>query len=164
MHFALFYGRYIIFGYRLITSGAINVLYSSFGCQRIYISCSTYHHSHSDSSLSWHYRIPTFIMGLVAFSIIYFIKKYRPNFPSGLLSIVITSIAVVVFQLHDRGIAIVGIIPKGLPLLNVPFSDFYTISSLIGPSVVIALVSFADAATPNGYAAIAAQRTLQYLI
>ena len=89
-------------------------------------------------------HIPTFVMGLAAFSIIYFIKKYRPNFPSGLLAIVITSIAVFAFQLHDRQIAIVGMIPKGLPFLNVPFSDFYTISSLIGPSVVIALVSFAE--------------------
>lgn len=89
-------------------------------------------------------HIPTLVMGLVAFSIIYFIKKYRPNFPSGLLAIVITSFAVVAFQLQDRGIAIVGMIPKGLPLLNVPFSDFNTISSLIGPTVVIALVNFAE--------------------
>ncbi len=89
-------------------------------------------------------HIPTFVMGLAAFSIIYSIKKYRPNFPSGLLAIVITSIAVFAFQLHDRQIAVVGMIPKGLPFLNVPFSDFYTISSLIGPSVVIALVSFAE--------------------
>ena len=89
-------------------------------------------------------HIPTFVMGLAAFSIIYFIKKYRPNFPSGLLAIVITSIAVFAFQLHDRQIAIVGMIPKGLPFLNVPFSDFHTISSLIGPSVVIAFVSFAE--------------------
>ena len=89
-------------------------------------------------------HIPTFVMGLAAFSIIYFIKKYRPNFPSGLLAIVITSIVVFAFQLHDRQIAVVGMIPKGLPFLNVPFSDFYTISSLIGPSVVIAFVSFAE--------------------
>ena len=89
-------------------------------------------------------HIPTFVMGLAAFSIIYSIKKYRPNFPSGLLAIVITSIVVFAFQLHDRQIAVVGMIPKGLPFLNVPFSDFYTISSLIGPSVVIALVSFAE--------------------
>ena len=89
-------------------------------------------------------HIPTFVMGLAAFSIIYSIKKYRPNFPSGLLAIVITSIVVFAFQLHDRQIAVVGMIPKGLPFLNVPFSDFHTISSLIGPSVVIALVSFAE--------------------
>lgn len=88
-------------------------------------------------------HIPTFAVGLVAFGIIYGIEKYRPNFPGALLALIVTSGALAVFQLHEYGIAILGKIPKGLPHLHVPSLDFQTISSLLGPAVVIALVSFA---------------------
>lgn len=89
-------------------------------------------------------HIPTLAVGLVAFGIIYNIKKYRPNFPSGLLALVVTTCALVAFQLHENGIAIVGKIPSGLPHLHMPSFDFQTISSLLGPAVVISLVSFAE--------------------
>jgi SulP family sulfate permease len=89
-------------------------------------------------------HLPTLLLGLLAFGIIYFLKRYRPNFPAGLMGLVITTGLVVVFQMHQNGIAIVGESPKGLPSLHVPIFDFETISSLIGPAVVIALVSFAE--------------------
>lgn len=89
-------------------------------------------------------HIPTFLLGLMAFGIIYGIKRYRPNFPSGLIGLVLTTVLVVVFQLHQKGIAVIGESPSGLPHFNVPHFDFQIISSLIGPAVVIALVSFAE--------------------
>lgn len=89
-------------------------------------------------------HMPTLVVGLVAFGIIYNIKKYRPNFPAGLLALVVTTCALVVFQLHENGIVIVGKIPSGLPHLHMLSFDYQTISSLIGPAVVIALVSFAE--------------------
>ncbi len=89
-------------------------------------------------------HIPTFLLGLLAFGIIYLLKRYRPNFPAGLMGLVVTTGLVVVFQMHQNGIAVVGESPKGLPNLHVPIFDFETISSLIGPAVVIALVSFAE--------------------
>ncbi len=89
-------------------------------------------------------HILTFAVGFVAFAIIYGIKRYRPNFPAGLIALVLCSVAVALFQLQEHGVAIVGKTPKGLPNLHVPLMDFNTISSLIGPAVVIALVSFAE--------------------
>jgi len=89
-------------------------------------------------------HIFTFAVGFVAFAIIYGLKKYRPNFPAGLVALILTSVAVALFQLNEQGVAIVGKTPKGLPHLHLPLMDFDTISSLIGPAVVIALVSFAE--------------------
>ncbi len=89
-------------------------------------------------------HIMTFAVGFVAFAIIYGIKRYRPNFPAGLIALVLCSVAVALFQLQEHGVAIVGKTPKGLPNLHVPLMAFNTISSLIGPAVVIALVSFAE--------------------
>ncbi len=89
-------------------------------------------------------HILTFAVGVVAFSIIYIMKRYKPNLPAGIVALVSTSVAVVLFQLNEHGVAVVGKIPMGLPGLHVPLMDFHTISSLIGPAVVIALVSFAE--------------------
>lgn len=89
-------------------------------------------------------HVPTLVVGLTAFTMIYGIKRYRPNFPAGLMALALTSCAALLFQLNETGVAIVGKIPDGLPSLQLPFMDFQTMSSLIGPAVVIALVSFAE--------------------
>ena len=86
----------------------------------------------------------TFVLGLAAFVIIYGIKKVRPTYPAGLIALVLTSLTVILLKLQDYGIVIVGDIPGGLPHLHVPPFDFTIVSSLIGPTVVIALVSFAE--------------------
>lgn len=89
-------------------------------------------------------HIPTFVVGLLAFVIIFGVQKIRANLPAGLIAIVGATIVITVFELHLKGIAIIGAIPRGLPHLIVPPLDFDTISSLLGPAVVIALASFAE--------------------
>ena len=87
---------------------------------------------------------PTAAVGLLSFGMIYSIKKYRKNWPAGLIVLVIISGLLAVFELHEKGIAIVGKIPGGMPRLHVPLPDAEIISSLLGPAVVMALVSFAE--------------------
>ena len=89
-------------------------------------------------------HIPTSIIGLVVLLTIFGVQKYRKNLPSGLIALVFVTIPVVVFELHLSGVAIVGPIPKGLPHPVIPPFDFETINALLGPAVVIALVSFAE--------------------
>lgn len=88
--------------------------------------------------------ISTFVVGLLALGIIFVVQKIRTNLPAGLIAIVGATIVITVFELHLKGVAIIGAIPGGLPHLIVPPLDFDTISSLLGPAVVIALVSFAE--------------------
>jgi SulP family sulfate permease len=87
---------------------------------------------------------PTALIGIFSFVVIYGLKRYRPHFPAGLLALVLTSLAIWWFELHESGIAIIGHIPGGLPAFRLPVLDFEIVSSLIGPAVVIALVSFAE--------------------
>jgi SulP family sulfate permease len=89
------------------------------------------------------YHIFTFVVGAAAFGIIHGIKKFRPHFPAGLLALVLTTTAVWLLQLQEKGVAIVGEIPSGLPHLILPPLDYETTVSLLGPAIVIALVSFA---------------------
>lgn len=87
---------------------------------------------------------PTAIVGAVSFAIIYGLKRVRPNFPAGLLALLLTTSTVWYFNLHESGIRIVGEFPGGLPRFQLPIFDMDIGFSLIGPAVVIALVSFAE--------------------
>jgi SulP family sulfate permease len=89
-------------------------------------------------------HIFTFVVGAVAFGIIHSIKKFRPHFPAGLLALVVTTGAVWLFQLQEKGVAIIGEIPSGLPHFLLPPLAYETSLSLLGPAIVIALVSFAE--------------------
>lgn len=87
---------------------------------------------------------PTALVGAFSFVVIYGLKRYRPHAPAGLLALVLTSLAIWLFDLQSLGIAVIGHVPQGLPGFQLPVLDVSIISSLIGPAVVIALVSFAE--------------------
>ena len=89
-------------------------------------------------------HIPTVIVGVVAFVIIYGVKYFKPAFPASIAALTVTTIATYLLRLDQKGVAIVGTIPEGLPVFHFPATDLQTVSSLIGPAVVIALVSFAE--------------------
>ncbi len=86
----------------------------------------------------------TMVIGLVAFAVIYGVKRIKPTFPASIAALVLTTLAVFFFKLDQSGVAIVGQIPSGLQTPNLHSLDIGLISSLIGPAVVIALVSFAE--------------------
>jgi sulfate permease, SulP family len=89
-------------------------------------------------------NITTLIVGVVTFCIIYGLQRYKKNWPAALIALVLITIGIVVFELHDTSIAIVGETPRGLPRFHVPMFNLKTVSTLIGPAIVISLVSFAE--------------------
>jgi SulP family sulfate permease len=89
-------------------------------------------------------HVPTLIVGLLAFAIILVARKYRATFPGGLVALVLTTVPLVLFEWHERGIALIGPTPAGLPHFQVPSLDFNTMSMLLGSAIVVALVSFAE--------------------
>jgi len=89
-------------------------------------------------------HLPTLLVGAFSFGIILGVRKYRKNLPAGLIALIATTVPLVLLELHETGIAIVGPSPKGLPGFHLPAVDFDTVSTLIGPAIVVALVSFAE--------------------
>ena len=87
---------------------------------------------------------PTLVVGMVAMGIIFGLKKWRATFPGALVALLTVTLAVVIFKLHTKGIAIIGQSPSGLPGFEMPPFQFDTMSRLVGPAVVLALVSFAE--------------------
>lgn len=90
------------------------------------------------------FHLFTFIIGLISIITIFGVKKYSRNLPGGLIAIVIASLVVWYIELHEKGVKIVGPTPSGLPDFHIPHLYFSTTSDLIGPAIVIALVSFAE--------------------
>lgn len=86
----------------------------------------------------------TLAMGLGALLIISTTKHFNRNLPAGLIALVTGTVVLVVFGLDQKGIAVIGEIPVGLPDFKPPHVTFELLSKLAGPTVVIALVSFAE--------------------
>lgn len=88
---------------------------------------------------------PTLILAAAVLIFLLVVQRRFPNAPGPLLAVLLATSAVYLFQLNERGIAVIGEIPAGLPSLKVPrgFSSqqlVYLLSSAIG----IALVGYSD--------------------
>jgi len=88
-------------------------------------------------------HLPTFIIGITAVLIIFFIRKIK-LIPAGLIALLAATIVTAVFKLDLIGVPVVGVIESGMPLPHIPSLNMNIISPLIGPAVVIALVSFVE--------------------
>ena len=86
----------------------------------------------------------TAVIGMFSFAVIYGLKRMNPNIPAGLIALALTGSVVYFFNLHEAGVVVVGRVPGGLPHPKLPLFDMDVGFSLIGPAVVIALVSFAE--------------------
>lgn len=89
-------------------------------------------------------HVPTVMLGLLALAIIVLLKKFLPKFPSALVALIVTTVAVMSLEFFSEGVAVVGAVPSGLPKLHAPEIEFEMLSLLFGSAVVIAMVSFAE--------------------
>jgi len=76
-----------------------------------------------------------------------FVFRLLPKIPEALLVSVLATIAVIWWNLGDRGLELVGLLPAGLPRPTMPHVGFYEILDLLPLSAGIALVSFVDTIT-----------------
>jgi len=95
----------------------------------------------SFSDWSW----PTLALGLASVVALVVAKKRLPRFPTALAVVVAATLLVWLFGLAERGVAIVGEVPAGLPGFSVPAVDTSILVSLIPAAATIALVSFMEA-------------------
>jgi len=90
-------------------------------------------------------HIPTLIIGTVSILLIIAVKKWNNKFPSALLAVAL-GIGLVYFnQLNEKGVAVVGLIPEGLPPFQVLSFEIETIKQLLPTALTLALVAFMEA-------------------
>jgi len=87
----------------------------------------------------------TLTVGLISLAIVLVLRAVAPRIPASLVAVLFGIVVVNLFDLGDKGVAIVGHIDSGLPSLGLPKdvqgSDYFT---LISASFGVALVGFAE--------------------
>ncbi len=112
------------------------------------VSIPRSHHVHVIAAAAWSQidqtHFLTLGLGAVAIAALVALKKLAPKFPRALVVVVLSTVLVWGLDLGNRGVAIVGDVPAGLPPLSVPTLDWGAARQLIGVAVAIALVGFME--------------------
>ncbi|MDR7328964.1 SulP family inorganic anion transporter [Corynebacterium guangdongense] len=89
-------------------------------------------------------HLPTVAVATVTLVLLYLAKWRFPRWPAPLMVLLAAAVVVAVLDLGDRGVAVIGEVPRGLPELRVPRLDDVEIWSLLPYALGIAIVGFSD--------------------
>ena len=89
---------------------------------------------------------PTLLMGILAIFIILFVKKLSNKYPAVLISVVITTAISWYINFESRfGGKVIGVVPDGLPSMQMPQVDFSQLVNLGTVAIAISLIGFMEA-------------------
>src|SRR4051795_4139901 len=98
-------------------------------------------------------------VGLIGIVLILVLQRWMSKLPGVLITVVLSILAVITFDLGSHGVKLVGVLPKGLPPLTLPDVSFSDLPLLLGGAAGIALVSLTDTiSTSSAFAARQGQR------
>ncbi len=89
-------------------------------------------------------HVPTATLGLSTLAVLLTVSHFYPRAPTALIGMLGATAVVFIFDLQDRGIAVVGDIPAGLHVPGLPDVAADDLTALIGPAVGIAFVAYTD--------------------
>lgn len=87
-------------------------------------------------------HLPTLTIGAITFVAVRIGRRYFPRLPSPLIALIIAVAIVKSFGLEDRGVAVLGEVPAGLPDLQWPSGLMPHAGELLSGAAGLALVSF----------------------
>lgn len=90
-------------------------------------------------------HLPTLLMGLGAFMLMWLMKKHTPKLPGVLVAVVGTIILSFILEFEEMGGMVVGEIPEGLPTMSMPVIDLELLGTLLPSAIIIAMVGFMEA-------------------
>ncbi len=90
-------------------------------------------------------NLMAFSIGICAVIILYTFRKKASKIPLGLLVVVLGIFVVTLTQWDQKGLAVVGEIPQGLPKLKLPVLTFEKLSQLFPIAITLALISIMEA-------------------
>lgn len=102
---------------------------------------------------SWLASVPqahglTLLVGLVALVVVFGLRRLRPGVPGALVLVVGGLLANWAFGLADRGVAVVGDIPSGLPRFSIPDVGLLVdhAGTVVAAAVALLLIGFSQTA------------------
>jgi high affinity sulfate transporter 1 len=102
---------------------------------------------------SWIESLPdsdgaTLIVGVVSLVIILGLKYFAPKVPGALVLVTLGLLASVLFDMEERGIALIGDVPRGLPSVQLPSLEFIgdNLGVILTAAVGLLLIGFSQTA------------------
>jgi len=97
---------------------------------------------------------PTLALGVAVLLFLLAASRLFPRAPVPLIGMLLATAAVGLFALKDHGVAVIGHIPAGLPVPQVPDVALRDLKALLLPAVGVAVVAYSDnALTARAFAA-----------
>ncbi len=93
-------------------------------------------------------------IGLGSLALMLILPRFTSRIPAVLITVILSTLAVSLFDLTSHGVSTVGSLPQGLPRPQFPSVDLGDIGPLLAAAIGIAIVSLADTiATSTSFAA-----------
>lgn len=89
-------------------------------------------------------HLPTLILGITGIGVIVGLRKIKRSLPGGLLAVVVTIVLVLILNLDENGVKVVGEVRSGLPPFTWIQLDFETVMALLPLALVICIISFIE--------------------
>jgi high affinity sulfate transporter 1 len=89
-------------------------------------------------------HVPTLMLGLSTFALLFACRRFLPRLPAALLGMVAAGAAVAALGLERHGVAILGNVPAGLPPLRLPSFPAEHLPTLVANAAGLALVLFSS--------------------
>ena len=86
----------------------------------------------------------TLLIGVASIAALMLGKRLSKRFPTPLLVVIVSSLVVWGLDLHERGVAIVGTVPAGLPGFALPDLSGGALAALLPTALTIAFVAFME--------------------
>jgi SulP family sulfate permease len=91
-------------------------------------------------------HLATFLLGMATIAIILVVKRLRPHWPGTLLAMIVVGVVVFLFDLDQRGVAVVGAIPASLPPFQLPLAGSIALAGQLAPgALAIAILGLVEA-------------------
>lgn len=86
----------------------------------------------------------TVALGVISIAVLLIIRRVNRALPGPLMVVVIGIIASIVFDLAARGVAVVGLVPAGLPTPSIPDVSVQDVLSLMPAALALTILIYAD--------------------
>lgn len=89
-------------------------------------------------------HLPTLLLALAVLTALFGLARFAPSWPGPLLAMLAAAAVVAGLHLQERGIAVVGAVPAGLPTPRVPQFGEVELGLLLPAALGIAVVGYSD--------------------
>lgn len=92
-----------------------------------------------------HANLYSVAIGVGTFAIVRLMKRYAPKVPGALVALILMTLIVALFGLDQKGVAVLGTLPSGLPSLTVPQVPLADYLRLLPGAIAVVGITLAEA-------------------